>query len=199
VRQRGSILFYIVLAIALLGLIAAITYRVTDYLEGLDQQGYDRGKNETKAAYERRHAEDLAAVNRRIIELEAERDRLAREILERVAAIDALRTKEVNDVKAKAVRDVARIRADALKLRDPGYSRAERACSGGSETPAAAGGAGVGDGAAKGGLPGSAAGVLSSRASEFLITLVGEADALVVQLDAAQDIIVAFQRACQAR
>jgi len=181
VRERGSILVYAILAIVLLAAAGFLVQRVTSYLKGLDQQGYDRGALKVKSDYEARDNAALAKANDRIAALSKQVGEQEKAHADRVAKIDADKSKELNNVKAKAASDVARIRAGALRLRDPG--RPEPGCPDGGGSPASppVAGAGVGDG--------ERGSELSRAAAAFLRSEAGRADAVVVKLTACQGIV----------
>jgi len=189
--QRGIIAtgwLYLGGAIAILALISALVYGVKSYLDGVDQKGYDRGKQETEAKYAKRDNEQLRAAAERIKTLEDQARRQERENAERLAEIYGQRQKEIADAKRRYDRDIAAVRDGTLKLRDPGVPAGGAAAGCGSPGPAPSAPAGGRDGEARGQLSGTAAG--------FLLGLAGEADDVARQLDKAQAVILEDRRAC---
>ena len=187
-HKRGNLLVTVGLIILALLALAALIKLVTGYLSDLDQRGYDRGALKTKSDYEARDNVALVAANKLITDLNEKIRSQEKDHSNRVAKIDEEKTKEVKDVKAKADRDVARIRAGALKLRDPG--RTEQRCpdGGGSSGGTTVAASGVGDG--------KAGAELSREAAAFLRGEAGRADAVVVQLTTAQALLGEAQRLC---
>jgi len=189
--QRGIIAtgwLYLGGAIAILALISALVYGVKSYLDGVDQKGYDRGKQETEAKYAKRDNEQLRAAAERIKTLEDQARRQERENAERLAEISKQRQKELADAKRQHDRDIAAVRAGTLKLHDPGVPAGGAAAGRGSPGPA--------PGAPAGGRDGETRGQLSGAAAEFLLGLAGEADDVARQLDKAQAVIIEYRRAC---
>jgi len=72
VRERGNIYVYLAIGIAVLGIITALFFGYKGQLADADQKGYERGKQETDAAYKGRDNKQLQTVI-------AERDRLIKE------------------------------------------------------------------------------------------------------------------------
>ena len=189
--QRGIIAtgwLYLGGAIAILALISALVYGVKSYLDGVDQKGYDRGKQETEAKYAKRDNEQLRVAAERIKTLEDQAREQERENADRLAEISKQRQKEIADAKRQYDRDIAAVRAGTLKLHDPGVPAGGAAAGCGSPGPA--------PGATAGGRDGEARGQLSGAAAEFLLGLAGEADDVALQLGEAQAVIIEYRRAC---
>lgn len=191
-KQRGLGVLGILIGIAVAAAtVTALVYSVTSYVNGVGEREYQRGKKEVEGRVATRDAEALRDANTKIAELTKTIAEQQAAHAERLSQIDAAKTKEINDVKDKAARDVRAIRAGALKLRDPGRSGGSPCPdSGGSPSGTAIAAPGVGDG--------KAGTELSREASEFLSGLASEADTVIVQLQAAQAIIVEDRRLCNA-
>jgi len=189
--QRGIIAtgwLYLAAGLAALALLSGIVWGVKSYLDGVDQKGYDRGKQETEAKYAKRDNEQLRVAAQRIKTLEDQARQQERENAERLAEISKQRQKEQADAKRQHDRDIAAVRAGTLKLHDPGVPAGGAAAGCGSPGPA--------PGAPAGGRDGEARGQLSGAAAEFLLGLAGEADDVAGQLDKAQAVIIEYRRAC---
>jgi hypothetical protein len=181
VRQRGSLLLYLGMAIAALGLVYLLAQWVDDNL--VTEAGVKAGGERRDAEYQKRDAKALAdalAAKKRAEEDKAALEKTNAELL---AKAGADYTKGLADGKVDLDRAIARARAGA-RLRDPGRTAGATVCPGGA-TAEARPGAGGGDGA-KGAE-------LSLAATEFLLGLAAEADDVVRQLTSAQAVI----RACQ--
>lgn len=183
-KQRGIADLWMV-AIGLL-LLAGITLAVslvwTRYIASIDKAGYDRGVAETGRKYAERDNKVIEARDQRIAELtKAIRDSEEANRA-KIAAVDAARQQEIANAKAQAARDVAAIRAGTLRLRDPGKTFAAG--------PVATGGSAAGQAGSSPGQCDATAGTqLSVEAGEFLYSLLDEADDVVSQLGAAQQVI----------
>lgn len=185
-------------AIVALGLITALAFAAKNYVENVRADGLDAGRRAALLEVEQRDNAQLQAVQKRVLELQAElAEREARHQAE-VARIDQEGTHAIRTVENQ--RDAARRSARELagRLRDPG--RAESvACpagGGGDGAATAVAGASVGDG--DGGAGGAK---LSRAASEFLQREAARADEVafklnrtIVQLEACQKILVDDRR-----
>lgn len=146
---------------------------------GVGYWQHEDGVTVTEAAYSKRDNETLRKANIKIVELEqAARDDEQRHAAD-VNQIAGAYEKELQNVKTTKDATIAGLRAGAVVLRDP-YSSAQR--SAGGETRQVASRAGRCDGGASGGL--------SVPASEFLVGLASEADGVVEQLAACQQIVI---------
>mgnify|MGYP001613099461 FL=1 len=184
-RQQGIATgwLYLIGLIVVLALVSSILYGVTGYLKEIDLKGYDRGKQETLAAIERRDNEALAKALARVKQLADEIRGLEQGHAETLAGVSKRHLKEKADAKRRSERDLAAARSGALKLRDPARAVA---CP-----PASSGSQGAAPGAAAGGRDGEAGSELSGAAAEFLLGLANEADDAVRQLAACQAVIKA--------
>lgn len=146
---------------------------------------YDGGEVEA-ASWRKRELQQQSDFNAKVQKLQEEYRARERAGAERLAAVSADYQKELVNAKTAKDRAVADLRAGRLVLRDPGAAGC--ATGGGAAAPAGAG-AGGRDGAPPGELPRAAEGVLSERASEFLIGLASEADEVARQLAACQGVV----------
>jgi len=147
-------------------------------------QGYDAGKVEVTAQYAARDKAAEAAAQARIRELETQRIAIERkhaDDLQLVASKLAQEQQNANKIQSDLR---ARLAAGTLRLRDPGASGANA----GSECRVSQAAA------AASGSDGGTTGQLSATASDFLVTLAGEADAVARQLAACQDVIRSDRR-----
>lgn len=179
-RQSGFGYVEIGMAIAALVALAALAWAVKSYLDGIDAKAYQRGVDETTAAYAKRDNEALRqaiaareAAEKRVLEIE---QRAARD----VAAASTTYQRELADVRSVHDRFVAGVRSGAIRLRDPGRTAGAADCARDAAGPAAG---------ASGGRDGGSGAVLSAEASEFLWAEAGRADALRAQLLACQAVI----------
>lgn len=163
-------------------LILAILWAVSLVAVGWWQRS--DGRTVERTAWESRENKQLRLANDRIITLNAKYRNLERQSAVDMARVSADYQKELQHVQAQRDRARADLRAGKLRLRDPG-ARPTAAC--GDPAPDASTSPERRDGAAQG--------ELSGEASRFLLDLTSEADAVVVQLTAAQ----AALRVCLAR
>jgi prophage endopeptidase len=145
--------------------------------------GNSVGKDVERVKWEKRENKELAAANKKIIDLteKARADESLHAV--KLASISAQYQEDLKNVKDKAARVISDVRAGTLKLRIP---VTERACtSEGSKVEASTER-----------RDGEARAELSKEASEFLIGLTGEADEVVEQLQACQRIVEEDRRTC---
>lgn len=163
----GTLNPWVVLA-AVVGFVAAVggAYLYGDHV----------GTKTERAAWLDRDNKALAATNKRIIELNEAARATERKHAEDLAGVSAGYQKELQDEKAKADRVVSDLRAGNKRLR---IAVADSAC--GSETGGTASGSGGRDGGTRA--------ELSGEAAEFLVGLASEADQVVRQLQACQEIV----------
>lgn len=197
-NARGFGTVQAAIALAALGLLSALAWGAKAYVERVHAEGLDAGRRAALLEVGQRDNAQLAAVQKRILELQAALASAEERHRSEVARIDqegtdAIRTLEhQRDAARRSARDLAQ------RLRDPG--RAESvACpaGGGGDRPAEAlAGAGVGD---AGGEPRGAE--LSRAAAEFLQREAARADEVafklnrtIVQLEACQQILVDDRR-----
>lgn len=150
-------------------------------------QGYDAGKAEITAQYAARDKAAEAAAQARIRELETQRIAIERAHADALNLIGTKLLQEQQNAQKNEAVLRARLAAGTLRLRDPGDPSANAGCvSGVREAPAAPSGS---DGGKGSDVRDEVAGVLSDAASQFLVGLAGEADAVARQLAACQDVI----------
>jgi prophage endopeptidase len=139
--------------------------------------GNSVGKTSEKAKWQEKETKELAAANKKILDLTEEAR--AKESLHAVklASISATYQEEIKNVKDKAARVISDVRSNAIKLRIP---VTETACrSEASTTPAS-----------PERRDGETRAELSDEAAEFLIGLASEADEIVKQLQACQSVVL---------
>lgn len=163
-----------------LGVIAAVLGGLYWVASALDERGHDRGVAERDAFYTKRDNAALAQSNLRIKALEEEARATERRHAADMAKVAGDLQKDLDDERTRNSGFIADVRAGRLQLRDPGAASA--ACGVGGAAGKAGTAAGSGDGAPSG--------LLSGSASEFLLGLAGEADAVVRQLGACQAVII---------
>lgn len=145
------------------------------------------GREVERSAWVQREAAQLVLVNQKILALEE--DARAKEAAH-AAAVTQISThyqEELKNVSDRAKADRVAVRAGGLRLFDPA-APGLRAC--GSIAAQA--------GAAAGGRDGPEAGELSGASVEFLFEIANDADAITLQLGAAQEVILADRAACGA-
>ncbi len=186
-RQTGYVLptwaIYALVAAAALG---ALWYAYTT----IDGRGYERGKSAVEADYVKRDNKALKDALDRVQTLQAEIRAREASHQAAVAALSEKHQQEKVHAKRQHDRDLAAVRAGTLKLRDPGATATAAQCDRSPERPPAA---------ASGGDHAAAGSELSGAASEFLLSLMHEADGVVGQLTAAQALIREQVRACNAK
>lgn len=177
-RQRGISSGWLYL-IAVIVVVALATWGLTT----LYGAGVESGTTAEKQRWQARENAALAEATRKIKELQESYRALEKRRAEDVAAAAAQYEKDKANEVAKRDRVIADLRGGNLRLRVP-----VAACSqgGGSAVPGAPAGAG--------GRDGGASAELSGPASEFLVGLASEADAVVRQLAACQAVIAADRR-----
>lgn len=188
-KQRGIAQgwLYLIGLIVVLGLVYGIFHVVTGYLADVDAKGYQRGADETRAAYAKRDNEQLKAALAKVQELEAAARAAEQKHAKELAALDRQRRQEEQDAKRQHERDVAAVRAGTLRLRDRGATSCP-AVSGQRPGPEA--------GAAASKRDAEAGTQLSDQAAEFLLGLTSEADDIARQLATAQALIESQIRTC---
>jgi prophage endopeptidase len=169
-------------ALIVAALVAAVLGGIAWYGSGR----YDAGEAAERAEWTKRENAELTTANAKILKLTNEARATETRHAADLVAIATRYEKEKTRVLKQTQADVAAVRAGTLVLRDPG--RTARQDPGRDPGGATATAASVGDGAA-----GSQ---LSSTSAEFLLELANEADAVVVQLTAAQEVIRAAMEAC---
>jgi len=199
-RQAGFGTVHAVAAIGALGLVTALFFGAKAWVDGVRADALKAGRDAALLEVAQRDNAQLAAVQKRVLELQAELAAAEERHRTEVARIDQEGTDELRKVERQ--RDAARraARDYAGRLRDPGRAQAH-ACpapGGGDPAPEALAGAGVGAREAGAAAPGAE---LSQAAGDFLRAeadradeLVGERNALAVRLEACQAIVVADRR-----
>lgn len=181
-RERGFGWVHLIVGLAILGIIVALVVGVKAWVEGYGQARYSAGQVAERTLWQGKETKELAAANAEILRLQAEKDAIEKKHAEAQAAISADYQKRLADEKRARDAAVAAARAGTLVLRDPSLRLpAAGACPGGSAQAEAAPGSGGRDGAAGANL--------SPEAAAFLLELTGEADQVVEQLTACQQIV----------
>ena len=142
-------------------------------------QGYDNGKSETVALYAARDKAAEAAAQARIRELETERVATIQRHADDLQSIGTKLSQEQQNAQKNETVLRARLATRDLVLRDPGARRSDESCRGGVREVAAA----------PSGGDGGKGSDISVAASEFLLGLTGEADAVARQLTACQNTV----------
>lgn len=184
-RQRGfsDLVVNGLIVLAVLGALSAVALGVNHWFEGVKAAAKEEGRNEIRQKDLKERNDRLVEAQRRIKNLEDERDAKEAEHAKHVAAIDAKGQEGIRNAQVKADRDIAAIRAGNLVMRDAGL-RPRLGCPGsGDGAPgAAAAGAGLGDGEA-------GAQLQRQADAAFLRGEAGRADRVVEQLTACQAIV----------
>lgn len=178
-KQRGSILFYALIAVAVLAALTGLVMAWNAYISGVEQTGYARGKQETEATYAKRDNEQLRAT---IAAKEAAEAKVAATELKAKATFALLAADYQKDVDNEAKRNRAvldDLRAGRIVLHDPGATGPAQ-CLGG-QSPETAAGASRGDAAAQGRF--------SREASERFWADATLADEITLQLAACQAVV----------
>lgn len=193
-KQRGIIAGYVYLvgAIAILGLLSGMAYMAKSYLDGVKTDAHAAGHKAALLEVAQRDNTQFAAVQKRVLQLQAELAAAEQRRRDEVARIDQEGTDALRKVEKE--RDAARRSAAqyAGRLRDPGVRPPDCGGAGGGGDAAAATVAGAGVDPGPGGARG---GELSQRAGEFLRGEADRADEVVfklnhaiVQLEACQQV-----------
>lgn len=180
-KQRGNIYVILALTIAAAGALAGLAWAWNAYTTKLDRLGYERGASETTAQYAARDNAALQAAIQAKDKAEARIAALEDNNAKAVAAASTNYQKGLADGKVTLDAALADVRA-GFRLRDPAGSPGLSArCIGDAIGPPSA---------AASGRDGQAGSELSQAASDFLLRLAGEADEVVIQLTACQQILI---------
>lgn len=171
--KRGFVTFHLIVVLAVLAGIVALGLAVNNWIAGVEQRGYDRGKADTTTAYEKRIAEQKKEAAAKLAAALKEKDSTEREL---------------RGAKDKLERDYAKAR-DRID-EQVRISRNLIAASGGLRDPGAGAGRGAsgeraasGDSAGAAGATGHERGTrLSAEASEFLLGEAASANKVVARL-----------------
>lgn len=136
------------------------------------------GRVAERVEWQARENEELRLANAKIIELNEAARAAERKHAEQVSGISARLEKEKSDVGKSKDAIIAELRAGQRGLRDPGAASVKTSSRGSPQA-----------GAAAGQCDGGAGGQLSQSAAEFLVSLASEADEVVKQLTACQEVI----------
>lgn len=137
---------------------------------------YDQGKTSERSDWLSRENTELVSANAAISELETEVKTAHLAHSSRIASVAEQYEKEKQREIEKRDRRIADLRADNLRLLDPGSKNTADDKADGPTT-----------GTSK--CDGQTGGRLSVEASEFLLRLTGEADEVVIQLAACQAVV----------
>lgn len=144
----------------------------------IDARGFQRGYNQADAMWQKRESVELAALNNKIIDLTNKARENERKHAIELAAISTRYQELLNVSKRLKESDRAAIARGDLRLRDPAAA-GEGSCRGGTGETATA----------TGGRNDTARGGFSVAASQFLLEITTEADDVVRQLSACQEIV----------
>lgn len=144
------------------------------------------GVAERDAAWLARDNAELRAANAKIARLNREAREKESQHQQALAAVSAGYQEDLKHAEDQKRRDVAAARAGTVRLRDALATCNATRGSGARESIAAAGGRDAAAGAE-----------LSPAATEFLLGLANDADAVARQLTRAQDLVREYYRACQ--
>jgi len=185
IRQRGSVLLYGLLALAVLGLIAGIGYTVKSTIADADERGYTRGEKETEAAYAKRDNDALLAANKQIQALQtAARAQELEHAIELTEIANKYQREKANEI-AHRDRVIAGLRDGTTKL----YVKLA-----GSAQPCAGSQAGETGASVSGDTGAGASGILNESDSAFLINEAHRADRIAGKLKACQLIVKADRK-----
>lgn len=140
--------------------------------------GIKTGERMERADWERREIAELTAANDKIVKLTAQYREIEARHAADLARVATNYQEKLDATRKQTAKLVADARAGALRLRDP--AAREGTCGGAAAEAVAP--AGRRDGEARG--------ELSGEASAFLLALTGEADEVVKQLDACQQVVM---------
>lgn len=160
--------------IALMLVVAAVIGSIYAYGE----KQFSRGEVAERARWQVRENTDLATANSTIIMLNRQARDRERQHAEDMALTSAQYQEDIRRVELKKDRVIADLRAGTQRLRIP-IATSPAACSG--ITPEAF--------AAASGRDGGARAELSDEAAEFLVGLASDADEIVEQLKACQQVV----------
>lgn len=189
--NRGFAHMQIALAVAAVIVLAAAVVALNVYLDRRDARNVAAGRAAALLEVARRDNEQLARAQAEIDRLTAERELVERSHAAQLAKLDQQWTRRVADVEARKERFVGDVVAGRIRLfdhgRKPDDCGAGRARDQAGKADAAAS---VGDAAGGSELSGPLAQFLGSEASR--------ADAIVLRLTAAQDLLREYLRVCNA-
>lgn len=137
--NRGFAIIHAAIAVAVLGIVAAVFYLAIDYVKGVDKKAHERGVRETESAYRARDNEQLRTVVLERERLRAEVARVEKERDEGIARKEAEHAKRTAKQRAEFDSFIADINAGRVVWRDPGQTGPGAACgdrSAAAETPA---------------------------------------------------------------
>lgn len=183
--ERGNQLYMV--GGALLGL-ALLFAAALWYLDSAEDAAFAAGEIAERGRWQARESEELRLANAALITARARVAQLEREAAAVIADLDAKHLKERDRVQADHDRFMDDLAAGRVRF---GLASACQGAAGGAE-PGTAAAAGERDGAARAELPAAI-----SRAVARGADLAAEADAVVVELTAAQGVIQAYRKACR--
>lgn len=193
-KQLGvSAIIYLGAVVVLAGIGAGVFFGVKSYVDGVDAKAFKRGQQEAQVAYEKRDNEALQKVNKRILELQAERVRREVRVAEDLAALDKKFQQEKRNAKIKADRAAADARNGALRLRDVWRDEAV-ACSADRDRIAADAATGT-----TGRVDGTRGSELSGPLAQYLISEATRADEVVRKYTTLQDVVRKYLEAVNGR
>lgn len=193
-KQRGVIFagyIWLVGGIIVLALLAGLVMAWRSYTDGIDRKGYDRGVQETDARYKGRDNAALQAALAAQSLAEVRAAKAEKDAQEAQSAASGAYQKGVQYGKAQTDKRIAAVRDGSLVLRDPGTTGTGPAgCPQAGTATTSAG--------APRDITGSGGGFLSKDASVFLLSEASRADEIVLQLQAAQQILLSDRKLCNA-
>jgi FtsZ-interacting cell division protein ZipA len=156
-------------------MIVAAIWAVSLVVVGIWQNS--AGHTDCELTYTKQESVDLIAANEKITELTNKRISDNTEHATRLSLLSQQYEKEKQDESKKRDRVITDLRAERIRLRDPG-----------STSPTSNPGNGIT--APTGKCDGEARGFLSNETAEFLVSLTGEADEVVHQLTECQAVVM---------
>ena len=153
-----------------------------------EEEGYARGMKDERLVWQVRENIELNAKNELITKLQEEYRALEQKSAKDVAAVAEELQKGIKHAQADRDRFVADVRAGRVRLRIPGAAPCSQSPSG-DPTPS--------PGAGPAGSDAPAGSELPPKIAEDLFTLMAEADEVVLQLQAAQELIRKDREVCK--
>ncbi|MBO9538740.1 lysis system i-spanin subunit Rz [Herbaspirillum sp.] len=166
----------------IISLLIALAYAVFRYGE----HEYSSGQKAENSLWQEKENATLTRANKRIKELEEQARADEAKHAKNMSAISTQYQKDLKNERLAKDRFIAAVRSGELRLYDPAAGAANSNGAGGNQTCSTDASAGGRDGATRG--------QLSKPASEFLLSLAGEADEVVHQLTACQAVVAADRK-----
>lgn len=185
----GPGLVKLLVVLAIVAAVGGIVYAVRSYIETRDEAIFTSGILTERSRWQEREASELAAANRKILELTTKIRKLESDHAAAITKLSDEYQLALDEARIRHDLDLARVASGDLVLRDRGRT-------------ASCKGAGTGGGAKAGTAAGQADAAkgaeLSKEATGFLLSLAREADEVVVQLTKLQEAFRTYMRSCEA-